>query len=107
MERDEDGRIPELSPDTAFEVLANADCRQVLNYLQDTSDNVASFESVVEHVAAQEQRGREEVATAIYHVALPKLVKARLIEYDDVSGDIRYWGHPLVEQCLDHAEEWE
>jgi len=102
---------PEVSPNVAFEIVATRTRRAVLSYLRDSEDGVASFDEIVAHVMRtvgdQQDSEREDVVASLYHTDIPKLADAGLINYDERSEPLRYRGHPLVEACLDLAQERE
>jgi hypothetical protein len=92
---------PDVTPDTAFEILTTDRRRAILRYLRTTDDNVVSHDDLIDHVVEQDIGGndRERVAVDLRHISLPKLEEVGLIEYDTRSETVRYRGHPLVD-CL-------
>lgn len=88
--------------DTIFEVLADDNCRYVLSYLKDMSDDVASRDELASHVDSHvpDSSTEERVTIALHHLMLPKLEDAGLLEYDPRSATVRYWGHPQLEFIL-------
>ncbi|WP_458207527.1 DUF7344 domain-containing protein [Haladaptatus sp. NG-SE-30] len=103
------GGIDETALDTVFELLTSPHRRAVLHYLRDTTDELVSFEDVVDHVITYDSRFRdeEEVVALLHHVVIPKLEAAKLIEYDGESRTVRYRGDPVVERLLEYVTEVE
>lgn len=101
---------PEI--DLLFEVLADRQRRLVLGYLETTSDGVAEYAELVEHVVAETQTeatddARERVAANLHHRHLPKLADADLIDYDQRSETVRYWNDDTVPPLLELASDYE
>ena len=93
-----------LSTDLLFELLADRRRRHILQCLTDQPDGVAEFTDLVDAVVGHEPEtdagDRETVRTSLYHVHLPKLAEAGVIDYDTRSEAVRYSEHPLLEECL-------
>ena len=97
-----DAEIP--STDLLFELLADRRRRHILHCLTDQPDGVAEFadlvDAVVDHGPETDAGDRKTVRTELYHVHLPKLAEAGVIDYDTRSGAVRYSQQPLLEECL-------
>ena len=97
-----DAVIP--STDLLFELLADRRRRHILQCLTDQPDGVAEFTDLVDAVVGHESEtdagDRETVRTSLYHVHLPKLAEAGVIDYDMRSEAVRYSEQPLLEECL-------
>lgn len=109
------GGVPDLSLDTVFELLAARRRRIVLYSLVDASDvttigtltgAVATAESVIAHEALTRDHYLE-VATDLYHWHLPVLADVGVIEWDERSETIRYWGHSTLETWIRRARRLE
>lgn len=82
---------PGLDPDAVLDALATDRRRTVVRVLRNADERV-SIEELAQHVVAQERQTppqtlssdeADRVATRLYHVDLPKLRAAMLVEYDD------------------------
>jgi len=98
--------------DVVFEILSHRRRRLVLYHLAQVPGGVEQFDALVDQVAAWEtdanggdvpENHRSRVATDLHHVHLPKLADANVLDYDDRSETIRYWGQPTVEEYAEHA----
>jgi len=91
MSLSDDARSPSGSRDVLLSALANRYCRTVVRYFVDRSDDVASVTELSTALASErEQVDRNSVAIHLYHVALPKLAGAELVEYDIETKTVRY-----------------
>lgn len=101
---------PELTLTQIFTVLANHRRRVMLECFRQFGESVERSD-LVDRVAAYESDSetpeeiREQVAMDIHHNHLPRLTDLGLVEYDDRSTTIRYYGHPLLEAILEAAIE--
>ena len=87
-----ESRTPEASLDTTLEALADRRRRLVIEYIaSEISGESASLEELAKYVSAQETNGRcyEETKQNLYHISLPKLDEAGLIDYDTGNKSIR------------------
>jgi DNA-binding transcriptional ArsR family regulator len=100
-----DPDVPRAKPedyDRIFGVLADARCRRVLHYLVEESacETKEVVEAVVDWETGSSENSPKSIASSLRHVHLPKLKEARMIDYDDRSGSIRYEGDSLLEHHL-------
>jgi hypothetical protein len=108
LRRDDSSSSQNLSLDTIFDILSHSYRRQILSYLSQTEDDLATIADLVTVISKHEsesetsvQRTQDDaVGIALHHNHLPKLADAGLIEFDTRSETIRYWGHPKVEKHL-------
>lgn len=98
------------SLDRIFDLLSSTRRRQILYYLHNQSEGVATIDELVEYVVVQEPEQwadahphEREVETALHHVHLPKLIEYGVLEYDPRSQTVRYWSQPSLEEWLEHA----
>lgn len=91
--------------DALFEVLADAQRRSVLVYLDERDGNVAAFTDLIDALADEDASTdeRERIATRLRHAHVPKLAASGLVEYDDRSDVVRYRGGPAVSEWLELA----
>lgn len=100
-----------LSLDKVFELLANPRRRLILSYLSETAADAVDFADLIAEVVARETDSEtdaeryEAVAIELRHTHLPKLADAGLVDYDERSRTIRFYGHPLLEAYLELAED--
>lgn len=87
---------PGLDPDAVLDALATDRRRRILRILR-TADDAVSIGDLAQHVVALERQtppqslpsdDAERVATRLYHVDLPKLRDAALVEYDDRTREV-------------------
>ncbi|MFC7155361.1 hypothetical protein ACFQPA_07825 [Halomarina halobia] len=85
-----------MTPDTAFDLVADAHRRVVLYHLID-GDGTATRRELVERIASWEEARdsddspegiRRRVAINLAHVHLPKLSEAGIVEYDARGEDV-------------------
>lgn len=92
---------------TALTVLADEHRRLVLQYLEETSNGVASRQELIDYMCTHSSGSQDtgQVEIHLHHACLPKLSNAKLIEYDPRSETIRYRSHAIVEDLLDHIDQ--
>ncbi|WP_083864304.1 DUF7344 domain-containing protein [Haloferax prahovense] len=83
-------------------VLAKERRRHILYALRDADDTAVTVEELVQLLAEQEgaDDGGERIERCLYHVSLPTLADAGIIEHDRRSGCVRYRPTPLLERLL-------
>ena len=79
--------------DTLLSALANQQCRLVLSYFRDASEEHASLEDVATVLARRDHADETQVAIRLHHVALPKLDDVGLVDYDARTETVRYHDH--------------
>lgn len=109
-------RVESLSIDATLELLADRERRAVLGYLMDDPRGTATVSELADHLAemraeeagdeADPEEAGDEATTTLHHVHLPKLADAGVVEYDDRSGEVRYWGEDRLEAWYDHVESY-
>ena len=96
------------SLDDVFRALAASHRRAICRYFESSGDDVAEFDDLVEFVVEEEgparaddrSEHRREVAVDLYHVHLPRLSEAGLVEFDHRTGRVLYLGAPLARSVL-------
>lgn len=100
------------SLDAVFDLLSDRRRRFMLYCLVDASDGFAELEALVDRVAVMEadvddepltDALRKRVAIDLRHRHLPKVAEVDIVDYDDRSGMVRYWGQPTLEEYLEHT----
>ena len=103
---DEDASPPDTA-DAALRLLADPLRRFVLSRLVEEPTNVASVDDLVGTYAERTGREPEDVAIECHHAVIPTLADADLVEFDEASGDVRYYPDPLVDRLLAIVERHE
>ena len=96
--------------DELFRILSNRRRRRVLYSLVDSEESVIECSQLVDRLAdgpatvgAGGDSSEAAVARDLYHVHLPRLEDAGIVEYDRRQGTVRYDGLPFREEWLEHA----
>lgn len=97
--------------DTVFEVLSDHRRRYVLYVLYRAEGGAMTVDRLVTRVSRMEGDDRnlggepspERIADDLRERQLPKLLDAGVVEYDDRSETVRYYGRPAFEEWLEHA----
>jgi len=101
----------ELPLDAVFTVLASRRRRVLLRVLRDA--DAGDVADLVGWVAERERQldgeapDRESLRSELERVHLPMLADHRVLDYDERSGGVRYYGHPVVEEYLEHSVDFE
>lgn len=98
--------------DDVFTLLSDWRRRDVCLYFAHSDTDATDVETLATAVA---QRGTEREGvdvssvSAIEHdlveVHLPRLDQAGVLDFDELSEAVRYWGQPTLEKWAEHAEE--
>ncbi|WP_284013348.1 DUF7344 domain-containing protein [Halobaculum litoreum] len=80
--------------DELLSALADGTRRGVVRYFERSGDDVATVEDLA---AALPSDGSGGTARRLHHVALPKLARAGIVEYDPATRAARYRGDELRE----------
>lgn len=101
-----DERLP---LDAVLKLLARRPRRLILHYLAAEDD--AAFEDlitfVIDHDVDVETDDHDRLLIALYHLHLPKLAAADLIDYDTRDETVRYRGAPKVDRLLAVTADWD
>jgi len=97
--------------DSVFDALADWRRREVCQYFIETDAESATVDQLAMLLLACEHPGVEECADPTFeelviqleHQHLPRLDEAGVVDYDDRSNTVRYWGQPTVEKWLEHV----
>lgn len=96
--------------DDVFAVLADWRRREICQFFLETDVDAASVDELAMLVAGTRPPGVEgevpthdEVVVALDQTHLPQLDAAGVVDYDDRTGTVRYWGQPTVEKWLEHV----
>lgn len=100
-----------LSVDATFYILSNRRRRYVCRHLLQTDDGISGFDALVDQVVEWEVEAgrdvdedhRKRVHSDLYHAHVPQLADAGLLDYDERSDTIRYWGHSRVDAWVEAA----
>lgn len=90
--------------DELLSVLADPYCRIILFFFRDSTDVVASLDTLVSRIDRQGYES-EPVELCLHHTKLPRLEAAGIIDYDARTETVRYRGHPKLKPLLDCIED--
>lgn len=108
--------VGDLSLDEVFGLLADRRRRFALHALRGT-EGATDLPRLTEQVAAREATADREFEDPTGNAAvrrdlegrvLPQLDEAGVLDYDSRSGAVRFYGHPVLEEYVDHVAglEW-
>lgn len=99
----------QVDVDTCLKLLSSAECRHLLRQLVNQSDNVAYLDDLVDSYIewTDVERVTEDVRIQCHHHHLPALADAGLVDFDEMSGAVRYYPNEKVETLLDVVNQWE
>jgi len=98
--------------DDIFEALSDWRRRAVCRYLSDCDDSGVNVETLATAVASRGQAGSlpeqevtvEAVESALVETHLPALDSIGVLDYDERSGAVHYWGLATAEKWAEHAD---
>lgn len=101
--------------DAVFDLLRSARRRALLYHLYDAETAVHALEDVVEGVRQYEPPdaegdgppSRQAVRTSLVHAHFPRLAAVGALEYDPRRGEVRFHGHPPIEEWLERTRRLE
>jgi hypothetical protein len=93
------------SMDSLLDTVTTSECEEPTgeqaDHIQQASQpSIDLVDAVVAHEPETDAGDRETIRTGLYHVHLPKLAEAGVIDYDTRSETVRYSQQPLLEECL-------
>lgn len=98
-----------ISPDTILSALANEHRRAILSALENAPEMTLDYELLVDLVATRvwteggnrsSDEHRQGIRTALHHTHLPILHEARIVDYEDETGNIQFVGGELERVLL-------
>jgi len=97
--------------DSVFDALADWRRREVCLYFRETDATTATVDQLGMLLVACEPPGVDEfdnrsiddLVAELETEHLPRLDEAGVVDYDDRSNTVRYWGQPTVEKWLEHV----
>ena len=97
------------SPDQLHSILSTECTSHVVQYFQNSTDNVASLDAIAAHVTSQrddtEYSDPDTVRMQLHHASLPRLAEVGVVDYDPRHHTVRYMGHPMVDEHYAHLVE--
>jgi hypothetical protein len=98
--------------DDVFEALADWRRRAVCHFFASGDQTAADVETLVTMISDQggtstvdaTDTSPSTIRTQLEEEHLPVLHRIGLIDYDERSGAVKYWGSPTVEKWADHAQ---
>ncbi|MFW5900538.1 MAG: DUF7344 domain-containing protein [Halodesulfurarchaeum sp.] len=93
--------------DRRFALLAQPERRYIVHFLLESETEYASIGDLVSYLQRSDtgEDERDTIALALHHTHLPKLATTSVLDYDAVSGTVRYYGDDLVETLLESIPE--
>lgn len=109
MPRSKNHHTSALPLGTVFQLLAAPMRRQLLYYLREPEQHVASLDELIEHVDFEIKApgSREQTWMELVHEHLPKLADHGVVEYDSRSEIVCYRDGDRLESVVEFAAEHE
>lgn len=110
-DRSADGET--LSLDACLELLANRQRRTMVRFFLENGTDHAPVDELItaiideEEAKTGERPGHDSIASALFHIHLPKFADAAILDYDTRNLDVRYRGDPQVEAVYAKIREIE
>ena len=102
-----------LSIDAILELLSERERRKLLGYLIESEGDTATVEELLDRLVEDEADRTGEIPnrarfkTSLYHIHLPKLADAGILDYDSRSREVRYYGNRKLEEWIERIAEAE
>lgn len=102
-----------ISTDMLLSAVANDHRRAILHSLNGASDRTVEYDALVDSVADRvgdenaegvSDKQRQHIRLALHHTHLPKLVEARMIDYEADTGLVQFVGGDLEQDILTMVE---
>ena len=98
--------------DDVFALLADWRRRTVCRYFVTTGSNSAHVETLAAAVARRvscddidpSETREKAIQEALVEEHLPRLDRAGVLDFDERSESVCYWGHPTLEKWAEHAD---
>lgn len=90
----------DVSLDAVFSLLADRRRRLVLRYFLDAPTTVASIDDLVDVLHEVDGDPAADLRLHLYHLHLPRLEAAGVVDFDPGRGVVRYLGSPRLERFL-------
>ncbi|MFB6151961.1 MAG: ArsR family transcriptional regulator [Haloarculaceae archaeon] len=99
--------------DSVFRVLADWRRREICQFFIETEARTATVDQLglllagcrPAEIDSTADRTHEELTAELEETHLPELDAAGVVDYDERSGTVHYWGQPTVEKWLEHVTE--
>lgn len=96
-----------LSKEQVVGLLRHKQRRSIIRYFNQKTTDCTSVDDLVEYIVSSDSRSgttstehRERVRIGLFHNHLPRLADAGVLEYDQRSETVRYWGDSQLETLL-------
>ncbi|WP_231188993.1 hypothetical protein [Haladaptatus sp. DYF46] len=96
-----------LSKEQVVGLLGHEQRRAIITYFDQKTTDRASVDDLVEYIVSSglkrknpSAEHRERVRIGLFHNHLPRLADAGVLEYDQRSETVRYWGDSRLETLL-------
>lgn len=102
---DGDRTASPVSRARAMRILADRERRVLILHLTDTAEETVPLPVCRRAVADAVGHGEDVIGLRMHHVHLPMLADAGVLDYDERSETIRYYGDARLEGFLDRIDE--
>lgn len=90
--------------DEFLTILGDAECRAVLRYFCEASEQASTLTALAGHLTAIDG-DTDQTALRLHHRTLPRLDDVGLVDYTPTDHTVRYRAHGRVESWVDAIEE--
>ena len=97
-----------LSKKQVVGLLRHEQRRAIVTYFDQKTTDRASVDDLVEYIVSSDlkrkkpsAKHRERIRIGLFHNHLPRLADAGVLEYDQRSETVRYWGDSRLETLLE------
>ena len=87
--------------DELLTLLSDRHCRATIEYLRESSEDVASVGDVADELGNAGNGGADRIALRLHHSILPRLADATVVNYDAKTNTVQYRGGSELESLLD------
>jgi hypothetical protein len=99
-----------LSKEQVVSLLGHKERRAIITYFDQKTTNCANFDDLIEYLVSSDLESeatsaehRKRITIGLLHNHLPRLADAGVLEYDQRSETIRYWGDYQLETLHETA----
>ncbi|WP_458190889.1 DUF7344 domain-containing protein [Haladaptatus sp. NG-WS-4] len=99
-----------LSKEQVVGLLRHKQRRAIIRYFNQKTTDCTSLDDLVEYIVSSDSKSEatsvghnERITIELLHNHLPRLADAGVLEYDQRSETIRYWGDSRLETLLETA----
>ncbi|MFC7138401.1 ArsR family transcriptional regulator [Halosimplex aquaticum] len=103
----------DLSLDACLEVLSNHQRREILRFFHDSDTDHAPVDELITEIIDAEANvtgkrpGHDTIASTMFHIHLPKLADAGVLDYDTRNLEVTYHGNAKIDELYAAIREFE